>query len=97
MKMLADGSAVFCPVGAVLAGTYFHRDFGPDVAGVGVGAMTYGGRVDGVTIGQEREQSTPSTRLPARAVRTPIGRPVENPKTNCSVICRFGVNSPSAA
>jgi hypothetical protein len=30
----ADGSAVFCPVGAVLAGTYFHRDFGPDVAGV---------------------------------------------------------------
>jgi hypothetical protein len=27
-------------VGAVLAGTYFHRDFGPDVAGVGVYAMT---------------------------------------------------------
>ena len=95
--MLADGSAVFCPVGAVLAGIYFYRDFGPDVAGVGVCAMIYGGRLDDVTIGQEREQSTPSMWLPARAVRMPIGRPVGGPQTNCSVICRFGVNSASAA
>jgi hypothetical protein len=55
--------------------------------------------VGDVTIGQEREQSTPSMRLPARAVRTPIGWPVGSPENQLlsELPFRCGVNSASAA